>query len=1115
MSSYKRLYHISDIHIRQHQRHGEYREVFSNFCNMLRQDKAGKDSILVCTGDVLHSKTQLTPECIELTREFFREVSSILPTVVIAGNHDANLSNLTRQDALSPILEPIMADKKGKNLHYFKNTGVYTMKNLSFAVISVFDETFPPIKEHPKNTLKVALYHGTLDGAKTDQDYKLQSSMKQSAFSAYDLTLLGDIHRHQFLSPRMEYAGSMIQQNFGETLDLHGYVLWDLVDMQSQFIEVPNQYGFATFLLRNNKLQRPSQVPKKCNARLLHDSSDPNVVAKTARNLENEFGGNVVVAQTKTSKNGQIQADTDQEDIDNNKIDFDTLITAICDKNNIPDQIIDAVLDKHHEMFVLKHIDQASAWQLVKLEFSNLFCYGSKNSINFEKCRDIMGLLAPNHTGKSALLDVILFALFDKCSRGRTVSDYLNRKSERFSCTITFRIGDQLFRIEKIGHAKESKVAKDPLYRKIEVKMTFSARHPHGWVSMNEPTMVQTKKKITELIGDFNDFLLTSVTLQDQGLGMLTMTQTERKTLITKLFRLDIFDELHKTVKKQISKNKASIEELKRLGNESSTDIDARLDELTQKWQQLDMDREVSEAQVESFPEQIIKLHAAVQTVENIHHNVDMEMEQELLHERLTVLELPDKKLDNLQKEKEKLTVQIIPREKPLVCVTDKLKKQQLELKNTKEGLKSNKKAIVTARKENKNLLKLKETMQSRQTVLIEQRAIMSQINETEHSLQNLGKFKVNNKCSSCQANMKVFEPEKEKLLQAIPKLQDALNKTVKKGSKKSDLNLEDISLELSATEGSIADISKKLRGLNIDMLEKVQTTLSNEIEILTANVAELKVKDKEYSKQKKIEDVQNKLRDRLNVINDNLATITEYDEINNRLQLFKKYGTTIRKNKEISAKISNIENKYRIAKDEHAILRQQTTSTSHQVELLKVKLKERREVEQRIETLQSDNTVLAALEKCYHINGIPCTMMEKYIPQVQDEVNRILTRIAPFSVEISVQNQSVELYKIPNHGGGKVHLECTSGYEKFVASLALRIAFRNFSLIGQPNFMILDEGFSSADSTNVVGFAPLFNYLREQFQFVIMVSHLNELKQEADHMITLETTGSTTRVVY
>ena len=85
-----------------------------------------------------------------------------------------------------------------------------------------------------------------------------------------------------------------------------------------------------------------------------------------------------------------------------------------------------------------------------ELEFSNMFCYGDKNIINFTKINGVVGILAPNHYGKSSILDIILFALYDKISRGKR-QDVLNKDKESFKCSFTIQIGDELYKIDRNG----------------------------------------------------------------------------------------------------------------------------------------------------------------------------------------------------------------------------------------------------------------------------------------------------------------------------------------------------------------------------------------------------------------------------------------------------------------------------------------------------------------------------------------------------------------------------------------------------------------------------------------------------------------------------------------
>ena len=112
----KKIYHIADVHIRNLKRHTEYREVFNRLYKYINDTKTS-DSIIVLVGDIVHAKTDMTPEVIEMTQTFLKNLSDMLPTILIPGNHDANLNNSSRLDALSPIVNAL----NHRNLHYLKD----------------------------------------------------------------------------------------------------------------------------------------------------------------------------------------------------------------------------------------------------------------------------------------------------------------------------------------------------------------------------------------------------------------------------------------------------------------------------------------------------------------------------------------------------------------------------------------------------------------------------------------------------------------------------------------------------------------------------------------------------------------------------------------------------------------------------------------------------------------------------------------------------------------------------------------------------------------------------------------------------------------------------------
>ena len=219
-----RFAHIADTHIRNLKYHFEYREVFKQLYKSLREEKV--DYIIHC-GDIAHTKTQISPEFVDMCREFFENLAAIAPTYIILGNHDGNLRNGTRQDAISPIVKAI----NNPNLILLRNAGETKIHpDFCLNVLSVFDES-NWTKPTDFGAVNIALYHGAIDKSKTDQNWTLGGDHSIEIFDNFDFAFLGDIHKTQKLDKegRIWYAGSTVQQNFGESLD-KGYLLWDIED---------------------------------------------------------------------------------------------------------------------------------------------------------------------------------------------------------------------------------------------------------------------------------------------------------------------------------------------------------------------------------------------------------------------------------------------------------------------------------------------------------------------------------------------------------------------------------------------------------------------------------------------------------------------------------------------------------------------------------------------------------------------------------------------------------------------------------------------------------------------------------------------------------------------
>ena len=95
----KKLVHFSDLHLRLFKDHDLYRQILTEMLEKFKE--IGPDRI-VFTGDLVHSKNQMTPELIEIVAWTLTECTKIAKTVLIPGNHDFLNNNLNCLDASPP-----------------------------------------------------------------------------------------------------------------------------------------------------------------------------------------------------------------------------------------------------------------------------------------------------------------------------------------------------------------------------------------------------------------------------------------------------------------------------------------------------------------------------------------------------------------------------------------------------------------------------------------------------------------------------------------------------------------------------------------------------------------------------------------------------------------------------------------------------------------------------------------------------------------------------------------------------------------------------------------------------------------------------------------------------
>ena len=575
-----KIAHIADTHIRNYKYHKEYRVIFEQIFDRLREEQV--DLIVHC-GDLAHTKTQLSPEYFDLATHFLKNLADIAPTYIILGNHDGNLKNEHRQDAITPIANALAHN----NLHLLKNAGESVVGDVALNVLSVFDED-NWVEPSDSSRINIALYHGSVSGVKTDTGWVMDHGDHPiSIFRGHDYVFLGDIHKtNQILDDegRVRYPGSTVQQNFGETND-KGFLLWDIQgkdDFTCEHIAITNPKPFITInLTPTGRMPRGLEVSKGARLRLVSNNNlSLEAMRKAIEVAKHRFKPDTITFLNRAAgERGNVEELTEglqQDDMRDPAIQ-EELIREYLTDYQVDEEIMKRVLDLN-STFTKKaeedeEISRNIKWRINELAWSNLFNYGEDNRIDFARLNGTVGVFGKNYSGKSSVIDTLLYTLYNTTSKNeRKNVNIINQNKSEGSGEVSISIGDDTYYVRRVS-TKYTKRLKGVETLEAKTDLDFYKIDANGErISLNGLTRNDTDKNIRKVFGTIDDFLLTSLSSQLDSLSFIREGSTKRKEILAKFLDLEIFEKKFRLAKEEAADMKGALRRLE--GREYDTELE-------------------------------------------------------------------------------------------------------------------------------------------------------------------------------------------------------------------------------------------------------------------------------------------------------------------------------------------------------------------------------------------------------------------------------------------------------------------------------------------------------------------------------------------------------------
>jgi len=1034
-----RFAHIADTHIRNLKYHFEYKEVFKQLYKSIKESKV--DYIIHC-GDIAHTKTQISPEFVDLCRDFFENLSKIAPTYIILGNHDGNLRNSSRQDAISPIVKAI----NSPTLTLLRDSGETKLDGgFCLNVLSVFDED-NWAKPSSDEDINIALYHGAIDKSKTDTEWTLGGDHKIEIFDDFDFAFLGDIHKTQKLDERgtIWYAGSTVQQNFGESMD-KGYLLWDIKgkdDFTTEHIAFDNPRPFITIKLTKKGNLPRAKPPAGARLRIVSEENVSLDKVRKAVDIAKYRYEPESVTYLNRAAGKQITIDApegfEQKDLREIKTQED-LIKEYLKDYDVTEEVLKKVfeLNKRYNTQIEDSEDTLRNihWSLQSLEWDYLFNYGESNTIDFTKLEGIVGIFGKNYSGKSSIVDSLLYTMYNSTSKSiRKNLNIINQNSNTCHGSAKLRINGEDYTIER----KSEKYTKrlhgvETLEAKTDLEF-YKKDLMDNQTVLNGTSRQDTDKNIRKYFGSLDDFLLTSMASQLDSLTFVNEGSTKRKEILAKFLDLEIFDKKFKFAKEDSAVTKLALKRLE------GVDFETKL---------ADAKKQITKSEM-----QIVGNKATCESLKG-----------EISQFKVLISELKDK-------------IESVPAEVIDPVVTAR----QIEEKKT---------SILNATALRKDsLLRLEENEEKYEKIndfltqfdIADYKAKKIKIDENRHALLEIETSIIDLERST-ELNLK-----KRELLHEVPCgseyptckfIKDAHNAT-------SLVQIEEVKRDelLKSSRALSVNIDSLSPAVVEDHLEKY-TKLVEKKSSLASVLADSRLslersESRMFREQVELEQLESKSY--------------EYEEnkeaIENLKDLITDHVTAERALLGKESELAGCERDIMMLHKRHGALEQEVKQTT--------------EMLAEYETLKEDFAAYHLLMVCCHPNGIAYDVIKERLPIINQEIAKILTNIVEFEVFIKNDDKKLDVFiKHPSHDPRP--LEMGSGAEKTIASMAIRLAFLTVSSLPKSDLFILDEPGTALDEENMEGFVRILDMVKGYFKTVILISHLESLKDCVDLQINIE----------
>lgn len=190
-------------------------------------------------------------------------------------------------------------------------------------------------------------------------------------------------------------------------------------------------------------------------------------------------------------------------------------------------------------------------------------------------------------------------------------------------------------------------------------------------------------------------------------------------------------------------------------------------------------------------------------------------------------------------------------------------------------------------------------------------------------------------------------------------------------------------------------------------------------------------------------------------------------------------------------------------------------TSNEVSIKGLEEKIENNKKTIVKIKEEEEKEKIYKIYLEAYGKNGVSKIIMKTMMPLINSELQRLMEDSCYFKLEIRINDKNeVEFMMVDNSTGIEKLMTSGSGYEKTIASLALRSVLTKICTLPKPNLVVMDEVFGKISNDNLEMVSEFFIKIKDYFEKVFVISHNPLINNWSDNIVKIRKENNISKVL-